>query len=230
MKGSRDLICEPFFTFVEDRWAMKPGQLYWAQAVYPHHYPLILQMVNYDPLDERKTEFRIKSYSSGDESHYPVKELGLREGELYHVYIGKQRLVVILGYIESEWLVGEKPQKILMCAPMFSFKSQHTQEMVIKTQAFAYPNLFYLPPDVNGCPEESAIRFELIQPIMKGFMQPFTIGSLSKGIPLSEEAYWLMINHLVKYICNKKIDDEIDELAEVYQGILLEEFEKDKIN
>ena len=109
-----------------------------------------------------------------------------------------------------------------MCAPVFGFQPRHTQEMVIKTQAFAYPNLFYLPPDPRGCYEESAVRFEMIQPIMRGYLQPFKSVLENKPVVLSDTVYWLMITHLVKYICGKVIDEKVYEDIEAYRELLLE--------
>jgi hypothetical protein len=44
----------------------------------------------------------MRYYNPGDERHYPVKELNLREGELLYVLKGKKRLVIVLARVESE--------------------------------------------------------------------------------------------------------------------------------
>ena len=92
-RGSDDLIHTPFYEILQnpdDDWAFLPGQLFWSHIVYPEIHPQILKMIKYDPVDERKTTFSISPYSGGDEKHYPVKELNLREGELFYVYKGKR--------------------------------------------------------------------------------------------------------------------------------------------
>ena len=222
-KGSPDLLWE-FYDLLGPResWAMRPGQLYSAHVVYAQHWPTVVQVVNYDPLDERNSVFRIKPYSEGDERHYPIHSVGLREDEMWYVYTGKKRLVVVLGYVESEWLSKDRPQKVLMCAPVFGFQSRHTQEMVIRTQAFDYPNLFYLPPEPRGCYEESAVRFEMIQPIMKGYLQPFRSPLANKPVVLSDTAYRFLITHLVNYICGEVVDEQVHEDIRAYRDLLLE--------
>jgi len=231
-RGCLDLLCDKFYELLEpkERWAMRPGQFYFTHVVYPQNYPTILKLTKYNPQNEYKSEFQIKRYSDGDEKHYPIKELNLHEDEMYYIYTGKIRLAIVLGYIESDWLGREELQKIAMCAPVFGFKLQHPQEMIIKIQAFQCPNMFYLPPDPKGCREESAVRFELIQPITKGYFQPFTASTVDmrKPVILSDRAYWLLMSHLVKYLCGKIIDEKLDSDIMVYKELLLESFKEQK--
>src|SRR3990172_6811442 len=217
IKGSKDLITDftdaAFYEVLDHPdadWNFLPGQLYWSHIAYPETHPKILKMVKYDPRSDKNTEFKISHYSDGDENHYPLHELGLREGELFYVYKGKKRLVVVLGYSESSWIVN-KPQEYILCAPVFSFKPQHTQEIVIKTQAFNYPNLFYLPPDKDGCPNESAIRFEMIQPVVRNCLDPFFCTGKRKPVRLSEEGYWILLCHLLSFLKGKVLDKEVKE-------------------
>lgn len=229
-KGCPDLICDEFYNLLDlkERWALKPGQFYFTHVVYPQHYPTILKLTKYDPKNEAANEFLIKPYSEGDEKHYPIHKLKLRESEMYYVYKGKKRLVIVLGYVESEWFGKAGIQKVVICAPVFGFRPSHSQEMVVKTQAFVYPNMFYLPPDPKGCYEESAVRFEMTQPIMKGYLQPYTVPAKTEKRPvqLSKTAYWLMMTHFVKYICGKVVDERLNEDIKAYQEMLLESLER----
>lgn len=225
-RASTDLLIPQFYELLDkkDSWAFQPGQLYFTHVVYPRSYPTILKLEKYDPRGETKSRFSIKRYSSGDEKHYPVKKLNLRADEMFYIYTGKIRPVVILGYVESEWF--ETTQKVFLCAPVFSFKPRHSQEYIIKIQAFVYSYLFYLPKDPKGCYEESAIRFELIQPIMKGFLQPYLDLIDKKPVSLTQNAYWLLLNHLSKFLSGKPIDKEIEEDIIAYQELLLESMAK----
>jgi len=174
--------------------------MYFAHSVYPPSYPAILWPVSVDPRDIGKTQFKLKRYSDGDELHLPIKELGLEEDELYHVYKGKRRLVVTLGSCTQTWYPTDREEIILLCAPIFSFKARHSQDFVVRTQAFHYPNLFYLPPDNDGCTDESAVRFEYIQPIAASCLQP-CLGVLSKlPVALSEPALKLMSVHMSGFL------------------------------
>jgi hypothetical protein len=226
LKGSPDLICTPFYEELkkpDDDWSFYPGQLFWSHIAYPESHPKILKLVRYAPKNERNSIFNIAPYSDGDERHYPVKELKLREGELYYIYKGKRRLVMVLGRVESEWF-RTNPQEYLLCAPVFSFKEKHNQEMVLKTQAVLYPSLFYLPPDTCGCPEESAIRFELIQPVIRNCLDPFFCNGSNKPVHLSPDAYWILLCHLLKFINGKPLDSGTEEYIKFYGEYLMEGF------
>lgn len=234
IKGSRDFTIidkdEYYASLKSDEGgAMKLGQFYFTHVVYPQDYPQILRLIKYNPKEESKSTFTIKHYSSGDEHHYPIKELNLRKDEMHYIYTGKIRLIIVLGYVESEWLGSDKLQKILLCAPVFSFKPAHNQEMVIRTQAFDFPNLFYFPASPNGCSQESAVRFEMVQPIMSGYLQPFYNRLNNKPIMLSEIAYRLLVVHLIKFLCGEIIDKDINKEILAYRELLLEEWQKGNI-
>jgi hypothetical protein len=96
---------------------LQPGQLYYAHSVYPPAYPKILRVDNMNPHDLTKCQFTLKAFSDPDASHYPSKELGLEHDELYYAYVGKRRLVVVLGECTQTWYPTEREQRILLCAP-----------------------------------------------------------------------------------------------------------------
>jgi len=203
--------------------------MYFAHAVYPPEYPKILWPVSVDPRDVGKSQFRLKPYSDGDEGHMPIKELGLEEDELYYVYKGKRRLVVTLGCCTQTWYPTAREEMILLCAPIFSFKARHSQDFVVRTQAFHYPNLFYLPPDNDGCTDESAVRFEYIQPIVASCLQP-CLGVLSKlPVALTEAALKLMSVHLSSFLGLGLASPDAARIAgdiSAYHDLLIEQLQK----
>ncbi|MGB3340139.1 MAG: hypothetical protein WBB37_01490 [bacterium] len=227
-KGSKHNIIDKYYESLArgEGSAKKPGQLYYTHVVYPHDYPRILKQIQYDPKNESKSTFTMKYYSDGDEKHYPVKELKLRDGELYYILKGKKRLVIVVGYIECHWIKKDEPQEVLICAPVFSFKPYHSQEMVIKAQAFDYPNLFYLPPNPYGCYNESAVRYEMIQPIMSGYLQPFYDRLNNNPAILTTEAYRLLLVHLVRFLSNEIIDSKLNDDIIAWHDLLIEDWQK----
>lgn len=231
LKGSQYTIIDQYYQSLalDEAGAKKPGQLYFTHVAYPHDWPRILKLIHYDPQKESKSTFTIKRYSDGDERHYPVKELNLRDNELYYIFKGKKRLVIVLGYIECPWLDRDKPQEVLLCAPVFSFKPRHNQEMVIRIQAFDYPNLFYLPPSPHGCNEESAVRFEMIQPIMSSYLMPFHDFLNNKPVILTTVAYRLLMAHLIKFISNEILDSNLHKDILAWNELLIEEWEKSNV-
>jgi hypothetical protein len=226
-RASTDLLIPEFYKRLSEEECREysPGHLCFTHVVYPQSYPRILKPEKIHPKDETESTFLIKPYSSGDEKHYPIKILNLKADEMFYIYTGKMRPVVILGYVESEWFEGK--QNVLLCAPVFSFKDRHSQEFIVKTQAFVYPSLFYLPVNHKGCYAESAVRFELIQPIMDGYIQPYRNKIDNKPISLTNDAYWYLINHLLKFICGKPIDEKLDEYVNIYRELLLESLENE---
>jgi hypothetical protein len=226
-RGSKDLIYDPFYEVLrkEQNWDFLPGQLYWAHVVYPETYPIVLKLISYDPINEKKTLFAMRYYNPGDERHYPVKELNLREGELLYVLKGKKRLVIVLARVESEWYKIENRDECFLCAPVFSFKEHHSQEMVIRTQALLYPSQFYLPPDTNGCPNESAVRFELVQPVIRNSLDPFWCSAQKQQpVRISSEVYWVLLCHFLKFLNGKILDERTAEYMNFYSEYLMDEF------
>jgi hypothetical protein len=58
-----------------------------------------------------------------------------------------------------------------------------------------------MPPYPDGCPEESAVRFEYIQPISGSSLNPCqTVLTPHRPVGLSEEARALLLVHLTQYV------------------------------
>jgi len=223
-KGSSILITNNYYSSLTDSeaWAMKLGQFYYAHIIYPSDYPNILKDVKIDPQNEYNSIFKIKPYSAGDEKHFPAKMLNLRQDEMYYVNKGKIRLAIVIGYIKSEWVDLSNPQEYVLCAPVFGFRLKHTQEIIVRAQAFDFPNLFYLPYDVHGCYKESAVRFELIQPVSRGSLHPYMGALPDKPVILTDEAYWLMMSHLMKFLSGTVISPQLDQDIADYRKLILD--------
>jgi len=209
--------------------ALNPGQLFYAHVTYPPDYPRIVYAEKYDPKDESKSLFRIKRYSDGDESHLPLKVLNLEHDDNLYVYRGKKRLLVILGTCKLSWHEKEIGKSVVLAAPVFSFKSGHSQELVVRTQAFDIPPWYYLPSDSDGCLYESAVRFEYIQPVMASWLAPF-LGILShRPVALSDKARDLMLIHLSRFLGFGSSERGAEAVAAdmmAYRALLLEQIPK----
>lgn len=185
-----------------------------------------MQVLKYNAQDESKNQFKVKKYEAGDRSHMPIKELGLRADENYYVYSGKERPLIVVREIGSRWLNKLYDEMVLACVPVFSFKPRHKNAFRLKCMGFSYQNLFYLPSDPNGCTEEGAARFELMQPIARGALHNFLAGSPSRPVALSDEAFALFINHLGRFLLARDLDPEICTGIDTYQSLILEELAK----
>ena len=235
MKGDlSNLLCSSYYKFLESSGTTPPlpilGQIVVAHTVYPIVDPWILKVVNYNALDESKSQYEVKRYETGDRSHMPIAELNLHSDENYYLYIGKERPLIVVKSIGTRWLNPLHDESLYACVPVFSFKPRHNEESRIKTLGFDYPNLFYMPPDANGCTEESAARFELMQPIARKALHSYFKGSPSRPVALSDEAFALFVNHLGRFLLSKDLDSEICEQIDVYHSLVIEELQKQELS
>ncbi len=199
------------------------GQFYSAHVKYPLvSPPKVLELQNYDPIDESKTTFKITNFDekAQAQSQFPIKSLDLRSNERLYVLAGKPRPVIVLGNVESEW--RGKKDKIVLCLPVASFHTQHTSDDIISIQLFEIPHLFYIKPSRKGTFLEGAARFELVQPIQKGELQP--VKNANRSIfKLSSDGFKLLLNHFVKFLLNNPISYKLDSEITAFRDLIREE-------
>jgi hypothetical protein len=215
---------------IKDRMSFKPGQLYSAPIKYPLTPPKVLQLESYNPEREESTTFGISNYDpSNPLQEMPLKFLNLKSDDRLFILQGKKRPVIVLTCCDVDWLYntsfksGIKEQMVL-CLPVFTFKDRHTQEYIVKIQAFIFPNLFYLSPSSQGIFHESAARFELIQPIHKGDMQPLKNVN-NKPFRLSDNTLKLLYNQLSIFLSISPLDESLQQNLMAYQQLVFEEFD-----
>jgi hypothetical protein len=231
-EGLSNLLCSNFYKFLEPSASASPpipGQIVVAHTVYPPIDPWILKVINYNALDESKSQYEVKRFQADDRSHMPIAELGLRSDENYYLYRGKERPLIVVKSIGSRWMNPLYDESLYACVPIFSFKPRHTDESRIRTMGFCFPDLFYLPSHADGCTEEGAARFELMQPIARKGLHNYFKGSPSRPVALSDEAFALFVNHMGRFLLSKDLDHEICEQIDVYRSLVLEELEKQKL-
>jgi len=209
-------------------------QIYYTPIIYPFSYPKILvPSSSYDPRETSEAVFEIKHFSHDDprktaiiKDHFPMKRFDLRSDELPFVYKGKLRKVVVLGRVYSTWVDEDTPEEILLCAPFFSFLEHHDSRYAVGTQAFEYPNLFYVPDDSKADMTEGVIRLETIQAVSTHCLRPHLDLDKESLVALSEKAFWLLIHCFVNFTTGKPLEMEIAENLEAWRELLLEEYEK----
>ena len=214
---------------LEPRDSMKflPGQIYWG----PIRYPLKEFKILREVLSERddwqgKYVFELIRYSTKSPPNIPLKigDLSLKSDEYLFVTPGKTRPFISLGETQTGWFGNEK---IVLGIPIFRFKVRHTQEFVMRIQAFDYPWLFYIKPDKKNGIEEGAARLELIQFIPKGHCQPFKVPTPEGRFPikLSEYNYKVLWYQLHKFMHGVPLSEELEEAISVYKSILLDKIQ-----
>ena len=224
-RGRADfLLAEPFYETVKagKAWTPSPGQLCWANVVYPYDPPKVLEFVtgSYSAWTH-EARFKIRTLTPGvlPSSHMPIQELGLQMDENLFVHRGKRRLVLILGSAPTRWYQGANDDTFLV-APCYSFKARHHQRFILEVQAFLHPNLFYLPDNpLHG--HEGAVRLEFIQPTTRRGLHALLRDEMHTS--LSPSAYRYLVYHLARYVNGAHWDEGIRADMETYADLLLTE-------
>jgi hypothetical protein len=211
---------------IGERMKFHRGQFYTAHVKYPFSAPpMVLEIKEDDSDSEEDITFTISEYDkdSNEQTHIPIREIGLRSNERLYILKGKPRTVIVLGYVESAWFASKK-EKLVLCLPVASFKVRHSFEDITAIQLFQIPHLFYIKPVLGGPDREGAARFELIQPVQVGELQPITN---SKNLPfrLSSRGYKLILNQIAKFLCNVPLDHELEKDIKAYQELMNDELD-----
>jgi len=230
-KGSPDLLFPKFFSAIDDALDFYPGQICEAHVQYPLNLINVLDIAKHDPIDDRKSLFKIKSYRPYEHipSHIPLPQLRLESNEYYYIGRGKKRPVIVLCGLSTEhWVMSpHQTEKMYLCAPIFSMKERHTQQDVLTMQAFKYSNIFYLPPQ-DPLENESAVRFEMIQPFMASSLQ--RVKNIDHNfVGLNADIFSPFANHLTKFLSRDVLDKDVDSFCKEYGDLLLQSFAKEQV-
>ncbi len=206
---------------LKDSMKFLPGQIYWGPTRYPLKEFKVLKEVTRNDW-QGEYSFELTHFSPKSAPNIPIKigDLNLKSDEYLFVIPGKIRPFISLGEMQTGWFSNEK---IVLGIPIFRFKPRHTQESVMRVQAFDYPWLFYIKPDKKFGVEEGAARLELIQFIPKGHCQPFKVNTAKGRFPvqLSEYNYKLLWYQLYKFLHGVPLSKELEEAITDYKTLLL---------
>lgn len=220
------LLCDKYYTVAthagKDTDPIR-GQVVWVHGVYPPTFPIILRVNSYNGANPSLSSYTVKKYESGDQSHFPIPELQLGRDENYHLYVGKERPAVVIALLKSNWQNPLKEQVLVLVAPLFTFKPKHDANFITRVAAFEYPSLFYLPQSADGCSQEGAVRFELIQPVSRASMRNYFAGTPSNPIMLTNDAFALFANHLIRFLLNKDLDVAVCEQMDIFKQLVLDD-------
>ncbi len=213
-----------------EKMSFQRGQFFLGPIKYPCPPPSkVLEVAHYEPLAEENTKFRIGNYSAKEsKQQIPIKSLNLSSQDRLYVVQGKARPVIILSYCMADWLCGSankaEAEELLLCLPIFTFKTRHTQAHIINIQTFLFPNLFYIPPSPSGVLKESAARFELIQPVHKEDLIPLKNIS-ARPFKLSDDILKILWNHLTLFLASHPLSMELQGELEAYRALIMEKME-----
>jgi len=179
------------------------GQFVSGIMVYPTDKPLILNLKDYDPINEENTIWNIEEFDpTKDYSHRPVYKDHLKSDEHYFVQRGKIRTCVVLNRYQSRWTNKNYNEEIYLCAPLYTFKEKHEDEYILQIIKFQTRDCFFLPKSINGILKNSVLRFSRILPMHKSNLKAIItdINGKPKPFKLSDEALKLFSYHLSKYL------------------------------
>ena len=152
----------------------------------------------------------------------PIYRLGLSSDDLVLTIPHKTRPVIIISDATPDWKVykGER-RDYYWVAPVYSVKDQagaykFSEEFLLRTQAYEYPNLFYLPESNEHDVHESLVRFDRAFFTHESFLTP-------QPKQLSEEAT-MSVSKWFQFFAGA----ELDELLYTYRELALQELHESK--
>lgn len=180
----------------------KPGQLVWAPGYYLPTSNITIELMDYDPKDERKNRYTILKNPPENVTfnHKPVQELGLEHDEEFLVIKAKRRKFIILSSapIPSEITRNRLHEKGAACVPLYSFQDSDTPEFCSRVKKLEYPWWVYMPDMKSHNIKEGFARLERLQVISEYIMEPTQTA-------LTDDALFL-VSEWLRYYLTGNID------------------------
>ena len=139
-----------------------------------------------------------------------MKYFRLEAGEKLLTTNGKERPVILIRPAIDDWWnppLSGTHEKYWLCLPLFSYKTRHNQDYVLRDQRLENDNSFFFPPIYGNRPaiaEESAVRFHAIQMIKERDIKPYKQYCsdpgvlMNKPVKLSDIGLRLLMYHFYK--------------------------------
>jgi len=173
------------------------GQLCWGPIQYLAQRLATLQLVYYDPRDERNNTYQITPNQTLDQAfnHTPVHDLNLHSDEEMLMVKAKLRPMAVISQKPTEWTLagGRLNEKGYICVPLYSFHQDESQEFRNRVWAVEYPSWVYLPGDTRLGMKEGFARLDRVQVLDKELISPTQVA-------LSEDALWWLSEWLRYYL------------------------------
>lgn len=199
----RGLIDEFFVsTGVAEANALKRGQLCYAPGQYISAKLKILELVKYEPTNERLNQYKVLNDPPEDIlfKRTPVHDLKLRDDEELLVIRAKRRPMIILSDAAAYWPLGggRLAEKTRMCAPLYSFHDNDPVELRARIDALEYLWWVYVPEDTTRNLKEGFVRLDRVQVIEESQLIPIQVAA-------SEDFLW-GLSQLLRYHMTAEID------------------------
>jgi hypothetical protein len=180
-------------TTIADSKLLRRGQLCWAPSQYLPSNITTLELIHYEPTDERRNRYAVLPNPPENLlfNHTPVLELHLEHDEELIVVKAKRRKLIVMSQTPSLWVPGgSRLREIgLVCLPLYSFKPTDTVEFRNRIKALEYPWWIYVPSDSTYHVNEGFVRLDRLQVIEKSLIQPINVAITDDALFLVSE--WL---------------------------------------
>lgn len=181
---------------------LQRGQFCWGPGLYLPAQVTTLELVHYEPRDERRNRYAVLPDPPADLvfNHTPVHELHLEHDEELLVIKAKRRLLAVASQSPMAWTPGQQrlKERGYACLPLYSFHPDDLPEFRARVRALEYPWWIYLPEDSMLRMREGFIRLDRIQTVEARLLQPITLA-------LTEEALFL-VSEWLRYFLTEEID------------------------
>ncbi len=168
------------------------GQLCWGPALYLPSRLTTLELVHYEPTDERRNRYAILPNPPENVvfNHTPVHEINLEHDEELLVIKAKRRLLVVASQAPiARQAQGRLQERGFVCLPLYSFHPEDSLEFRTRIKVLEYPWWIYLPEDKTLTVHEGFIRLDRMQVVEERLLQPRTVALTEEFLFFASE--WL---------------------------------------
>ena len=189
-------------TRVSDAKLLKRGQFCWAPGYYLPASITTLELVDYDPKDERRNRYAVLTKPPENLlfNHTPVHELHLEHDEELLVIKAKRRLFLVISQAPIPWMAaGNRLRESgFICLPLYSFQPTDSPEFRERVKALEYPWWLYMPEDKTYRMTSGFARLDRLQVIAKELIQPIQVA-------LTDDALFL-VSEWLRYYLTEEIE------------------------
>ena len=213
------------------------GTICMAPIFYKDAEILTLVEDKYDPLHEEQSTWRITGFKFGTKEkrlpHRPYKAFQLESDTDLMILKCKIRPVLVIKKIESDWRVPTNYFfKLWLCLPLFSYKSRHSQQYVLRDQKLEIPHRFYFPLGTPGLDEECAGLLSGLQCIPEDNMYPKKCHctqrepKMDRPIRVTEKAFQAVLGHIAQFLPAVVVTGESLEWYDFFKELVIEQIAK----
>jgi hypothetical protein len=192
------------------------GQLCWGPGLYLPSHLSTLELVHYDPKNERLNQYKVLSNPPANIvfNHMPVHELKLEHDEELLVIKAKRRLLIVMSQAPTSWPLGgaRLKEQGYVCLPRYSFHPADSPEFRTRVKALEYPWWIHTPGESSLGINDGFIRLDRIQVVEKSLLEPIPV--------ILTEWALLLISEWLRYFLTGQIDSLfLEDRQEMLDGL-----------